>query len=94
MKLTLHVERLLVDAAVENGLVAADIDRDRIECRQHLLSEVLTLLFLRDRHLLNVPAEAAVVDAVIDLISFDSPRKIRDPRPDSLCPQDGIYILW
>lgn len=44
----LDVEGFLVDAAVEDRLVAAEADGHRVEGRQHLLPKAFSLLFLGD----------------------------------------------
>jgi hypothetical protein len=60
----LHVEALVVLAAVEDGLVAADLLGDEIEGLDEAQAELLALLVLGDGDVLDVADEAEVVDAL------------------------------
>lgn len=62
--LALDVERLLVDAAVEDRLITAEVFGHGVERSEHSLAKVFALLLLRNGHFFDVAAEPAVVDAV------------------------------
>lgn len=57
------IERLILRAAIQNRLVAAQTDGDGIERGQQLLAQLLPLLVLGDRDFLDVADDAAVVNA-------------------------------
>jgi hypothetical protein len=59
----LHVEALVRLAAVQNGLVAADLLGDEIERLDDAETQLLALLVLGDRNVLDVADETETVDA-------------------------------
>jgi hypothetical protein len=66
-KSTLYVEALVGLTAIEYALVAADLLGDVIERLNDPQSQLLALLILRDRDVLDVANYSQVVDAVLSI---------------------------
>lgn len=64
---TLYVEALVGLTAIEYALVAADLLGDVIERLNDPQSQLLALLILRDRDVLDVANYSQVVDAVLSI---------------------------
>ena len=63
-KTALDVEALVRLAAVEDGLVAADVLGDEVECLNEAQAQFLALLVLGHRDILDVANETQAVDAM------------------------------
>lgn len=62
LKTALDIEALVGLAAVEDGLVAADLLSDVVECLDQSKTQLLALLVFRDGDILDVTDQAQVVD--------------------------------
>lgn len=71
----LDIERLVLGATIEDGLVAADGDGDGVEGLDHESAEPLALMLSRDRDLLDVAYYPAVMD---ELLLYDEGTRADD----------------
>lgn len=62
---TLHVETLVCLAAVEDGLVTANLLRGIVQCLNDTQSKLLALLILCDSDVLDVSDKSQFVDAAV-----------------------------
>lgn len=60
---TLDVESLIDLTAIQDSLITPDVFRNVVQCLNHFQAQLLALLVLRDRYILNVSDYAKIVDA-------------------------------